>query len=409
MKHRKLVSVFPIIGVAYLASFAGALAQTSSPQLAHPIAATAPTAVPALVSYSDIVLSNDGKPLASETSITYRICNDAQGGEPLFTETQIVAPYPTGHYKVQLGATFANGIPVDLFSTGEARWLEVQIAGQAPQPRVLLASVPYALKAADATTLGGLPVSAFALAGAKNSTNAVVADGITPNAASAVTTTGGTANTLAKFSGASTIVNSIIYDNGTDVGIGTTVPTATLTVDGTATVNGNSTLNGQVVLPALGTATASKSFNSQFIKLQASAFNSSTNSVVPPRFQLQAEATGNNTAIANGTMNLLASSTNGAPVETGLYIHTNGDIHFAPGQVFPDTSNAFPTNGNKSAYFGGAGNAASTGTNDTASGFNALSSNKTESLDTALGYSAGPDPGPPGLTNATAIGRILWQ
>ena len=60
----------------------------------------------------------------------------------------------TGHYKVQLGGASPNGLPNDLFSSGEARWLEVQIAGQMPQPRILLASVPYALKAAGRVNLG---------------------------------------------------------------------------------------------------------------------------------------------------------------------------------------------------------------------------------------------------------------
>ena len=99
---------------------------------------------------------------------------------------------------------------------------------------------------------------------------------VTPDAATTVTTTGGTANKIAKFSGSNTIVNSILFDNGTSVGIGTTTPTATLTVDGAMTVTGTSTLNGQVLVLPQGTATASQGFNSQFIKLSSSAFNSSS-------------------------------------------------------------------------------------------------------------------------------------
>ena len=158
---------------------------------------------------------------------------------------------------------------------------------------------------------------------------------VTPDAAMTVTTTGGTANKIAKFSGSNTIVNSILFDNGTSVGIGTTTPTATLTVEGPMTVVGTSTLNGQVLLLPQGTATASQGFNSQIIKLSSSAFNSSSMSVVSPRFQLQVEPTGNDTASPKGTLNVLASATASAPVETGLFINTNGTIHFAPGQTFP--------------------------------------------------------------------------
>src|SRR5258708_1901357 len=49
---------------------------------------------------------------------------------------------------------------MDLFTTTEPRWLEVEL-DQVKQPRILLGSVPYALKSADADTLGGLPASAY--------------------------------------------------------------------------------------------------------------------------------------------------------------------------------------------------------------------------------------------------------
>jgi hypothetical protein len=79
-------------------------------------------------------------------------------------ETQNVTADAEGNYSVQLGATKPRGLPLDLFSSGEARWLGVRINNGEEQPRVLLLSVPYALKAADAETVGGLPPSAFVLA-----------------------------------------------------------------------------------------------------------------------------------------------------------------------------------------------------------------------------------------------------
>jgi hypothetical protein len=55
-------------------------------------------------------------------------------------------------------------LPKEVFVSGAARWLGVRPEGQPEQSRVLLLSVPYALKAADAETVGGLPPSAFARA-----------------------------------------------------------------------------------------------------------------------------------------------------------------------------------------------------------------------------------------------------
>ena len=138
---------------------------TAAPTTPTPMAASAATAVPPMIPYSGTALDTRGNALTGEDVVTFLIYKSEQGGEPLFAETQTVIRDRSGQYKVQLGASLSNGIPIDLFASGEARWLEVQIAGEQPQPRVLLVSVPYALKAADAATLGGLPASAFALAG----------------------------------------------------------------------------------------------------------------------------------------------------------------------------------------------------------------------------------------------------
>jgi trimeric autotransporter adhesin len=75
---------------------------------------------------------------------------------------------------IMLGSTTAaEGLPVDVLSSGDARWLGVQPAGQPEQARVMLLSVPYALKAGDVQTLGGLPASAFMLSVPTAQTSAI--------------------------------------------------------------------------------------------------------------------------------------------------------------------------------------------------------------------------------------------
>src|SRR5271168_3413005 len=121
--------------------------------------------VPPLIQFSSVATDEGGNTLSGVVNITFSFYSGQQGGEPLWTETQNnVQLDATGHYSVQLGITKPNGVPTTLFTTGEARWLGVRIAEQAEQPRVLLLSVPYALKAGDAATIGGLPPSAFVLA-----------------------------------------------------------------------------------------------------------------------------------------------------------------------------------------------------------------------------------------------------
>ena len=300
----------------------------------------APTVVPALIPYSGIAIGAEGKLLTGEISATFLIYPEEQGGEPLFTEVQTFTPDSAGKYSIQLGASLSSGIPINLFSTGEARWLEVQIAGQPPQPRTLLASVPYAVKAADAATLGGLPASAFVLAGTKSSTSVVAAT--TPDTATDVTTTGGVSGYLAEFSGASTIVDSPIFVDGADVGIGTATPAATFDVNGSALVSGaltagGVTANGALEMAPIGTATASTGYDSQALKIYTSAYNSTSKTVVNPRFEWQALVTGNDTAAPSATLNLLSSTTAATATQTGFYFNTNGTMNFAPGQTFPGT------------------------------------------------------------------------
>ena len=292
--------------------------------------------VPRLMKYSGKAVDAQGKTFTGVVGITFAIYKDQTDGAPLWLETQNVQADAKGNYSAQLGATKSEGMALDLFSSGEARWLGVIVNGGEEQPRVLLLSVPYALKAADADTLGGLPASAFVQnAPIANSTATTttpegtataspLATGTTP-----VTTAGGMTNKLAKFDAKADITNSLIFDNGTNVGIGNTAPAAKLDVSGTGI------FRGALTLPALASATASAGKDSQPLNFTASAFNSGTAAAVNQNFRWQAEAAANDTASPSGTLNLLAGSGTGTPKETGLKIAETGIITFAAGQTFP--------------------------------------------------------------------------
>jgi hypothetical protein len=294
------------------------------------LAASAPTAVPPLIPYSGVVNAVAGQTTPSTASVTFLIYDDETGGQPLFSETQSLAVDTTGHFKAQIGATLSNGIPIDLFASGEARWLAVEIAGEPAQPRVLLASVPYALKAADAATLGGLPASAFALAGTKSlAAAAVLTPDVTPAGAPVITPTGGFSGYIPVFTGPTTIVNSTIYQNASGIGINAPAFAA-------LDVSGRTIFRGTMVVSRNGNATSTSAVGSVPLQFWANGWNSTINGPVQPVMQLQAEATGNNTAAPGATLNLLYN--NGTVLnasETGFYFNANGTIHFAPGQTFP--------------------------------------------------------------------------
>ncbi len=119
--------------------------------------------VPRVTYLTGVIKDAAGKPQTGMLGITFSLYQEQEGGTPLWTETQSVALDEHGGYAVLLGTTQPDGLPVSVFSAGKARWLGVapQLPGAVEQPRVALAGVPYAMKAVDADTLGGLPASAF--------------------------------------------------------------------------------------------------------------------------------------------------------------------------------------------------------------------------------------------------------
>ena len=304
----------------------------------QPTARSGPVAplgtVPRLIKYSGVAKDQNSKPLVGVVGITFAFYEDEQGGAPLWVETQNAQTDATGRYSVQLGASQSNGLPPALFISGKARWLGVQISGQAEQPRVVLLSVPYALKAEDAQTLGGLPASAFVQAAAPGSSSGTSLADTNASATPSLLGGSGTANYVALWiDNNGDLGNSAIYQGGIagkpKIGIGTTKPASTLDV------NGSGMIRGLFSLPAKGTATAAAGFNSQAMDLTASVFNSAKNVAVPQNFQWQTEAVGNNTGSATGSLNLLFAQGSGTPAETGLNIASNGQITFAKGQAFP--------------------------------------------------------------------------
>jgi len=289
--------------------------------------------VPNLVRFSGIA-SDDGKPLNHIVGITFSLYQNQEGGFPLWVEMQNVLPDKNGHYSVSLGATKPEGVSPDLFASGQAQWLGVQIEGQAEQQRVLLLSVPYALKAADAETIGGLPPSAFVLATPSqyvSEPSSSSTTGSTNSSASAPPP--GTTNFVPLWSSASNIGNSVLFQSGTGssakVGINTTAPGATLDIKGTAN------LQGLLTSAASGAATSTSGKSSQAHSFVASSFNSSTKTAVNQTFQWKAEPTANNTAAPSGTLNLLFGSGTSLPAETGLRVSNKGILTFAAGQTFP--------------------------------------------------------------------------
>jgi len=250
---------FPISAAILVVSlfFAPALL-AQSPDSANQSAASSASAaeVPRLIKFSGTLVDAQDRPLAGPVGVTFALHAQQTGGAALWLETQNVTPDAHGSYTVLLGANSTNGVPAELFAFGEARWLEVQVERQAEQPRILLVSVPYALKAKDAETLGGRPASAFltteTLAGAGNSAGTATAastalpssktqttpkktsSAAQPAVACTSVTSDGTAtvSSIAMFTAPCAVQSSAITQSGSNVGIGTAAPAVALDIVG---------------------------------------------------------------------------------------------------------------------------------------------------------------------------------
>ena len=223
MRHLQLWVCF---GLCLVSSAMTAVGQQSA-------AAAAGAIVPPMVRFGGYLTDGRGKALTGTVGVTFYLYQEQTGGSPLWMETQNVQPDGNGHYSVMLGSTTSQGLPSDLFVSGEARWVGVQVEGLAEQARTMLLSVPYALKAADAETLGGQPASAFMAAASSNSLGTNSASGVSGK---------GKPGYVPLWQTATKLTDSNLFQNSSNVGLGTTSPAALFDVNGTADVRNTLTL-----------------------------------------------------------------------------------------------------------------------------------------------------------------------
>jgi hypothetical protein len=193
---------------------------------------------PRVMRYSGVLHDAAGAVRSGPATLSFTISADPEGHVALWTETQVVTADRVGRYAVLLGATTPEGLPADLFAHGDARWLGVSVDGGPEAPRVALVSVPYALKAADADTVGGKPLSAFLLAGEKTE---IRDDGLTyidkrvidqalSGAFDAEPLTIGNPGYIGVFTSTTDLGNSVMFQSANRIGVGTTAPAAPLNV-----------------------------------------------------------------------------------------------------------------------------------------------------------------------------------
>lgn len=208
--------------IAFSLTFALALA-------ASPIAALAQTSGP---STDRIIRMNGALPVvlgakaATTEPVEFSIYDQETGGRLLWQETQVLTVDANGAFAVYLGAS-SDGLPVELFAGGAARWLSVQRPGGPAAARTLLTAVPYAVSAANAETLGGRPAADYLLTPAARrnaATDNSDTSGADVDRDPIPQVNNGTANYIGKFFNNVDLINSSLYDAGGTIGLNTTTP-----------------------------------------------------------------------------------------------------------------------------------------------------------------------------------------
>ena len=338
--------------------------------------------VPRLIRYTGTLTDASGKPLTGTVEVQFSIYQDQNDASPLWQETQSLPLDAQGRYTVLLGATQPDGLPAELFSSGMGHWLGVEAAGAAPQPHVLLVAVPYALKAADADTLGGKPASAFMVAQpageASSSQNpGTVAAASSPTAQVTgkkdvtlpIPVTGsGTPGFLPLWIVDNRLGNSVLFQSGGNLGVGTTTPGATLDIFGAGngirgtssgatgvagfasaatgvvsgvTGNANSTTNGAAGVNGFESASTGQVFGVE------GATPSTTNGAAG----VNGNATGT-TGIVSGVSGSTNSATNGAAGVSGFATATNAAVSGVSGGTSSTAQGAAGVNGWENAATG---------------------------------------------------------
>jgi hypothetical protein len=385
-------------------------AAVTTPHITEP----AQAGVPRLIQFNGTLKDSASRPVSGVASVTFAIYNEQDNGTALWSETQNVLADASGHYTVLLGSATANGVPAELFGTGESRWLGITIARQPETPRVLMASVPYALKAGDSDTLGGLPASSYvttqqlaarpAVSSVAGPSTILATTNAAPSVVDAAVTGSGTTNFLPIWTSGSNLGNSLLFQTGGKMGLGTTTPAATLDINGGEILRG-----GYYEFPE-DTATASNGGKqSHSFQWLSSVFNSSSGTAVNPAFGFRAIPLNNDTSNPSAKLDLFYGL--GGPTGTindlGLSINSSGVITFVPSQTFTgeslsfngDTTNYITASGqpllgsygNADSIFlglaagGGLAESSSSGENS-AVGYSALHNITTGSRNTAMGF-----------------------
>jgi hypothetical protein len=383
--------------------------------------------MPQRISYQGVLKDAAGVIVPNgEYILTFKLYNVETGGPEIWVETKPIDVID-GIINTELGNL--EPIPPQIFAG--LTWLGITVgAGNELIPRIALTSVPYSfmsMNVADSSvnsakiragevvkSLNGLKDSVRLIAGS-NITITPTGNNLTISSSGGGTGTisgSGTTNYLPRFSGESTIANSIIYQTGGNLGIGTTTPTVKFELAGS---------DAKIYGLTLGRGSGSKGTNVAFGFQSLDANTTGESNTAIGFSSLNNNTTGNSNS-SFGAQSLLSNSSgsrnssfgtaslaqntsgndNSGFGDLSLHGNTNGyeNSAFGSGSLQNNNSNYNSAFGYESLYNtnDGGGNSAfgnislyhnTTGGGNCAFGWGSLVHNTTGHYNTAVGYNAG--------------------
>jgi hypothetical protein len=225
------------------------------------LSSAASASVPSRINYQGRLLDSGGAALSGTHEVGFRIYEAAILGAPIWSDTTTVTADTDGIFSVVLGADD----PITIAHV-DSCYLEIEVDGEILTPRRELVSVPYALRAAGADSLGDLPAEAFAATEHSHDDRYAIAaeleapgsinqagnpvdwtklKSVPEGLADGVDSVGtGDGSSLDAADGSPTDV--VYVDNAGHVGVGTTTPAVDLDVAGTLRVSSNESTPLQV-------------------------------------------------------------------------------------------------------------------------------------------------------------------
>jgi hypothetical protein len=274
--------------------------------------------------------------------VTFSIFSEEDGGVPLWSEGADVQLDGSGRYTVVLGR-MPNFLPLDIFVSGSAHWIEMASDGYLTARRVQIVSVPYAVRASNAEMLAGHPASDFVLAQPsialappidplRFGTQTVRALGFESTASQ------GPSFTSDATTGSPFLVNSSDFVPNLNVEF-----LHGLSADAFVQIGATNTFlspqffrEGLTALPkSQARAGDSVGQPSSGVDLVASAFNTATSTPESEDFRWQSEAVGSNTSKPSGRLSLLFGSIGTALSETGFSFNPDGTANLVSNQQIP--------------------------------------------------------------------------